>query len=169
MDMLETLSHYLVTQAYQESRVYSKGRPIRILVALDFSLESPFVLSVAERLAERTGAGLLLVHVAGFRDPLRQRPPVLQTGPLTHYARAITKIPADRVESEVLEGDPVLAIVAAAEKHACPMIIMGRGGSGPQPGPIARGVQQAFQGKIHFVTAPSKGSCHALENRTKNI
>jgi nucleotide-binding universal stress UspA family protein len=123
-----------------------------ILVPLDFSPESKKILEFAEREAERAASKLLLLHVAWFRDPLRQRPPLLLTDPLEDCARAITRIPSTEIDVLMTEGEPIRGILNTARIHDCPMIIMGRGGTPERPGHVASSVQQKFLGKVYLIS-----------------
>lgn len=124
-----------------------------ILVPVDFSPECREVLAYADNQAATTGSSLLILHVIQYRDPMRQRPPVILLDPLEDCARSIKKIPEARVSVLGIEGEPVAKILQTAESYRCQSIVMGRGGTAETPGHVAAGVKKGFHGFVHWVSA----------------
>lgn len=122
-----------------------------ILALLDFSPITLDVLDWADREAAQSGCELLLLHVAGANDPMRQRPPVLMTDVMDDWVRHCWRTPNNRIAALVREGDAVDEISTVASLYECGTICMGRGGTPEQAGRVARGVGRRFIGKTHFV------------------
>jgi nucleotide-binding universal stress UspA family protein len=112
-----------------------------ILMPTDFSAPSEQALEYAVALARQSGAALHLVHVVAqaleiatspegyyvgypelrqqFRDDAEQQ--------IAALARSIT---GAKVTTDVLDGSPARAIVAAARNKKCQLIVMGTHGRG---------------------------------------
>jgi nucleotide-binding universal stress UspA family protein len=105
-----------------------------ILHPTDFSENSEFALKVACALARDYNARLILLHVipppmviyAGGPVPAETWPSTEEVQEkLRHLEGRVHKV---RVESQVLEGDPVDMIVRAAEETSSDVIVMGTHG-----------------------------------------
>jgi universal stress protein F len=106
----------------------------RILVALDDSPRAPKVLDAAVRLAELTGAKLVMYHAIGVTEHPREPPDQRLEDVLTENARAslvrITEhVPAE-LRAEIVTGfaSPWDGICRAAREHDVDLIVIGSHG-----------------------------------------
>ena len=114
----------------------------RILVPLDFSVNSDRALDYATGFARKFDAALHLVHVCEV--------PTMMTASMDAYAiaytdwsqrlgeeaerelvRMKTRLPGVNITTEVLFGNPAIAIVEAATANHSDLIVMGTHGHGP--------------------------------------
>src|ERR1035437_1362436 len=94
-----------------------------ILALLDFSPVTSDVLDWADREAAQSESELLLLHVAGANDPMRQRPPVLMTDVMDDSVRRCWRTPQGHIAAMVREGeDAVDEISTVASLYDCGMI-----------------------------------------------
>lgn len=112
-----------------------------ILMPTDFSTPSQHALEYAVALAKQSGAAIHLVHVvaypieiASFAEAYYVEYAGLRkqvTEDVERQLAALAKtIPGLTVTTEVLEGAPARAIVAAARDRNCQLIVMGTHGRG---------------------------------------
>lgn len=108
-----------------------------VVVGVDGSPSSSYALLVAQALAASLGAPLVLAHVIDASVPRVTRPPeifreqVREHGMRTlHEARDEVVAPLEAVEEELLEGRAREELVAACERHAPAVLVVGARGLG---------------------------------------
>lgn len=112
-------------------------RPRTVIVCLDGSECSDVALRTAQALAVPLAAKLVLLHVADPYTPLSSQPmsaarnEILRYGrKVLHKARETVAAPMEVIEEEILEGHVRDQILAAAERHAPAMLVLGTRGLG---------------------------------------
>jgi nucleotide-binding universal stress UspA family protein len=140
--------------------------PIKtILLPTDFSECSSQALRVATLLARETKARLIVLHVAemevvysGVLGGVPTDPLLYLNGLESHLAHITPHDLDDRVETRVVEGDPVTEILAAAEGSECDLIVLGthgrRGLRRALLGSVAEGVLRSARCPVLTIKAP---------------
>jgi nucleotide-binding universal stress UspA family protein len=108
-----------------------------VVVGIDGSDSSRHALELAEALAVPLGAALVLVHACDPHVPYVSEPTDAMRNALRrhaatvlHDARESVAAPLDVVEQEVVEGRAREALVAAGERHAPALLVVGSRGLG---------------------------------------
>lgn len=119
-----------------------------ILVPVDFSDASPYVLEYGRTLAEACGASLHLLHVLPYPVSSPERAASQRAAALERLA-ALLATPHER-ERTVLAceiGTPAHEIVGYAEKHHIDLIVMGTHSHGPTFQMVAGSVAECVLGR----------------------
>lgn len=102
----------------------------RILCALDFSTNSDQAFDYAQRLAQATGASLVLVHAFGVprtADPAGQTVPA-DASIAERFANVTSNVPGIEI-SRVLHAGPAGEVICwVAQEQQCDLIVMGTHG-----------------------------------------
>lgn len=108
-----------------------------VVVGVDGSDASRHALELAQVLAAPLAAALVLVHAYDPRVPFAIEPPGAMRDELRrhaatvmHDARKTVAAPLDVIEEEVVEGRARDALVAACERHAPALLVVGSRGLG---------------------------------------
>jgi nucleotide-binding universal stress UspA family protein len=108
-----------------------------VLVGIDGSESSAGALDLAQALAARLGAALVLVHACDTAVPFASDPTtatrreLLRHGQqVLHEARVRVVAPLDQVTEELEEGRPRDVLVAAARRHEPALLVVGSRGLG---------------------------------------
>ena len=138
----------------------------RILVPVDFSANSRRALDYARGLALKFDAALHLVHVCetpGMMTPSMDAYAIAYTGwsqqlgeeAERQLIKVTTALPDVKVTTEVLFGNPPLAIVEAAHSNEADLIVMGTHGHGAVMhvlmGNVAERVKAVIQSLVDFL------------------
>jgi len=110
----------------EHARSVPAARARAVVVGIDGSPASRRALQLAESIASALTAGLVLVHARDAHTTASRDGPraMLQDG-RSSIAAAVAGI-----EEELVEGDPRDALVAACERHAPALLVVGRRGHG---------------------------------------
>jgi len=120
------------------AQVPGPGAPV--LVGMDGSEGSTAALGWAVAVAGATGAEVIAVHAAGLLAHLGDRTVPAQA----HRADLLAALegwvatgpaqPAAAVRCRLVEGNPILGLLAAAAEEHAALIVVGRRGAGGYPG-----------------------------------
>ncbi len=105
----------------------------RILVSTDFSPDANAALGWAVELAQRLGARLEVVHVAGEGDDRTSRALLDET------VREIEDHCLVETHGRIVRGDSALAILGAIADAHPDLVVLGTGGGGGAPRPVVLG------------------------------
>lgn len=132
-----------------------------ILVPLDGSDESRRALALAADLAEKYGAGLVLLHVVDLNQKMSALDRVTMSGYVPAEiledgyrltADALRSVPADiSAKTETVAGDPAETILRRAESLPADLIVLGSRGMGAVAGLVMGSVSQTV---LHRALCP---------------
>lgn len=137
-----------------------------VVVGVDGSTSAASALAWAAAVARRLGAEVvavhalgLLVHVGAVQEPAethRRQVEALMAGPWTEPLR----LSGVRHRTEVVEGNPVIGLLAAASAHDASFVVVGRRGAGGFPGlQLGSTSQQLAQhAEVPVVIVPLSGA-----------
>ena len=113
------------------------ARARTVVVGIDGSPSSQYALTLAQALAAPLGAALVLVHAYDEHVPYMSEPTEAMraemrrhASAIVHEARSTVAAPLDVVQQEVIAGPARRELVAACERHAPALLVVGSRGLG---------------------------------------
>jgi nucleotide-binding universal stress UspA family protein len=104
----------------------------RILVAVDGSDNSQAAVAWAAGLAEATGAEVVAVHAVGLLEPVEVGRDEIARQLDTEWTSALDALGA-RARRVLRDGEPAIAVLAAADEEDADLVVLGTRGAGGHP------------------------------------
>lgn len=115
--------------------------PSRVLVGHDGSDDSMTAVRAAAAIAGALSAGLLVAHVINYRVPFADTPPESARSLMRERGEKLLReacdglsAPLESIETELLSGDPRVALLEAASERRPLLLVVGARGAGGFPG-----------------------------------